>query len=48
MHSNPGNSVESKLDLMKLYLWLQEPMERMKWLAIVCDAVQSINNYYFY
>ena len=27
------------LNLKKLYLWVQEPMERMKWLAIIIDAV---------
>lgn len=31
-----------RLNLMKLYLWMQEPMERMKWLAAICDTTQSI------
>lgn len=30
------------LNLKKLYLWVQEPLERMKWLAIVVDAVQGL------
>jgi len=27
------------LNLKKLYLWVQEPMERMKWLAIIIDSI---------
>jgi len=42
LHDNPKASPENKLDLMKLYLWMQEPMERMKWLAIVCDTTQNL------
>jgi len=30
------------LNLRKLYLWVQEPLERMKWLAIIIDAVQNL------
>lgn len=30
------------LNLKKLYLWVQEPLERMKWLAIIVDAVQGL------
>lgn len=30
------------LNLKKLYLWVQEPMERMKWLAIIIDSVHSL------
>jgi len=30
------------LNLKKLYLWVQEPMERMKWLAIIIDSVQNL------
>jgi gamma-tubulin complex component 3 len=25
------------LNLRKLYLWIQEPLERMKWLAVIAD-----------
>jgi hypothetical protein len=25
------------LNLRKLYLWIQEPLERMKWLAVITD-----------
>ena len=27
------------LNLRKLYLWVQEPLERMKWLAVITDLV---------
>lgn len=30
------------LNLRKLYLWVQEPLERMKWLAIICDSVRNL------
>lgn len=30
------------LNLKKLYLWVQEPLERMKWLAVICDSVRSL------
>jgi gamma-tubulin complex component 3 len=30
------------LNLKKLYLWVQEPLERMKWLAIIIDAVANL------
>ncbi|CDW82197.1 gamma-tubulin complex [Stylonychia lemnae] len=30
------------LNLKKLYLWIQEPLERMKWLAIIIDSVQNL------
>ena len=30
------------LNLKKLYLWVQEPMERMKWLAVIIDSVSSL------
>ena len=30
------------LNLKKLYLWVQEPLERMKWLAIIIDSVQNL------
>lgn len=30
------------LNLRKLYLWVQEPMERMKWLAIIVDSIQGL------
>ena len=30
------------LNLKKLYLWVQEPMERMKWLAIIIDSVEHL------
>jgi gamma-tubulin complex component 3 len=33
---------DNKLNLMKLYLWTQEPMEKIKWLAAICDTTQSI------
>lgn len=29
------------LTIAKLYLWVQEPFERMKWLALMIDAVES-------
>jgi len=36
------NQTDNKLNLIKLYLWMQEPMEKMKWLAAICDTTQSI------
>lgn len=30
------------LNLRKLYLWVQDPIERMKWMAIIVDAVQGL------
>jgi gamma-tubulin complex component 3 len=30
------------LNLKKLYLWVQEPLERMKWLAIIIDSVKNL------
>ncbi len=30
------------LNLRKLYLWIQEPLERLKWLAIICDSVRGL------
>ena len=30
------------LNLKKLYLWVQEPLERMKWLAIIIDSVNNL------
>lgn len=37
-----GDSSQSKsLTLRKLYLWSMEPIERLKWLAILCDACKG-------
>jgi len=39
-----GDSKESsqrKLNLIRLRLWVQDPMERMKWLSIICSTVKS-------
>ena len=30
------------LNLKKLYLWVQEPLERMKWLAVIIDSVLNL------
>lgn len=30
------------LNLRKLYLWIQEPLERMKWLAVITDQVSNL------
>ena len=30
------------LNLRKLYLWVQEPMERMKWLALITDQIMNL------
>jgi len=30
------------LNLRKLYLWVQEPLDRMKWLALIIDSVQNL------
>ena len=30
------------LNLRKLYLWIQEPLERLKWLAVICDSVRGL------
>ena len=30
------------LNLRKLYLWVQEPLDRMKWLAIIIDSIQNL------
>jgi len=29
------------LSLRKLVLWIYEPFERLKWMAILCDACQN-------
>jgi gamma-tubulin complex component 3 len=36
--SDPANW----LNLRKLYLWIQEPLERMKWLAIIVDSIEGL------
>lgn len=41
LRDNAKIAPENRLDLMKLYLWMQEPLERMKWIAIICDTAQS-------
>ncbi len=41
LRDNGKTAPENRLDLMKLYLWMQEPLERMKWLAVICDTTQS-------
>ena len=41
LHEPARGGPESQLDLLKLYLWMQEPRERLKYLAILCDAGQS-------
>ena len=40
-NSANNNNFENELTLKKLYLWTLEPIERMKWLAVSCDAVAS-------
>jgi gamma-tubulin complex component 3 len=30
------------LNLRKLYLWVQEPLERMKWIAIIIDSTRNL------
>lgn len=30
------------LTLRKIVLWIKEPFERMKWLAIICDACKNL------
>jgi gamma-tubulin complex component 3 len=30
------------LNLRKLYLWVQEPLDRMKWLALIVDSIQNL------
>jgi gamma-tubulin complex component 3 len=30
------------LNLRKLYLWVQEPLERMKWLAVITDVLGNL------
>jgi len=30
------------LNLRKLYLWVQEPLERMKWLAVITDSLFNL------
>lgn len=29
-------------NLRRIYLWIQEPLERMKWLAIIIDSIYSL------
>jgi len=41
-NSSGENNFENELTLKKLYLWTLEPTERMKWLAVCCDAIASI------
>ncbi len=33
---------QNNLNLRKLYLWIQDPMERMKWLAIIVDSIKGL------
>ena len=33
---------DKELTLRKVYLWIMQPIERMKWLAILCDASESL------
>lgn len=40
LNDNSDNSDD--LSLKKLILWTLEPLERMKWLAIACEAVCSM------
>lgn len=37
----PNSNFENELTLKKLYLWTLGPIERMKWLAVSCDAIAS-------
>ena len=30
------------LNLRKLYLWVQEPLDRMKWLALIVDSISNL------
>ena len=30
------------MNLRKLYLWVQEPLDRMKWLALIIDSIKSL------
>ena len=30
------------LNLRKLYLWVQEPLDRMKWLALIVDTINNL------
>lgn len=39
--SSTENNFENELTLKKLYLWTLEPTERMKWLAVSCEAIAS-------
>lgn len=34
--------IANYLSLRKLYLWVQEPLERMKWLALIIDSTKNL------
>jgi hypothetical protein len=38
---NYNNIPNNNLSLRKLVLWTLEPMERLKWLAIVIDSIKD-------
>ena len=38
-YTSEAEAPANYLNLKKLYLWVQDPLERMKWLAIIVDSV---------
>ena len=42
MKSHDEGDPTNYLNMRKMYLWIQEPMERMKWLAIIVDAIKDL------
>ena len=34
--------IANYLNLRKLYLWVQEPLDRMKWLALIIDSIKNL------
>ena len=41
LQDNPTQTADKKLDIVKLYVWMQDTIQRMKYLAIICDISQS-------
>jgi len=39
---NKSNKTNEELTLKNLILWTKEPIERMKWLLIICDSVYNL------
>jgi gamma-tubulin complex component 3 len=41
VQGNPTKTNDKKLDIVKLYVWMQDTIQKMKYIAIICDTSQS-------